>query len=352
MSWLDRNCGQGVYVVGRRWTFPEVAQVLEERYGLAEMRISLPESSPLDDHRLTEFGRWTVQPAEGGPVRHLVQYARTHESVRAAENVWHMAAYLNAAADVQAGVPTTSVRADRDGALVSTAAGQSPCVLIAPPPGARADRCPDPVAGVALARTHQVLAVYDRPARRESAWWEASGDEVLATHETAAAAVPARSGDLSAFLRSLNEWVRGRLEDLRAGVTPGEEQALHGAFVAERLYWRPSDMCGVGEPAPCTGTPGWELARLAFPLRLLADSETWLEKATALLIAYRNQHPAALTPAALASTMRTATLDLLTRPAATAQVWAQRDAALRTLLSHLPRAEELLRAALSRRIGS
>lgn len=328
----------------RSWTFHEVEQVLEERYGLRGMRISVPESAPRGDHLLAECGRWHVQPAGGGFEGELVQYPR--RSLKAAEEVWHMAAYLNAA------VLTTRAQPDHDHQLVSTGRDGTPCVLIERSDGTLADGYPGPAAGVALAMTHQALAVYDRPPRRESAWYEANEADVLAEHARAAAAVPGRSEDLIAFRPFLDHWVCSRLKDLRAGVPKGDEQALHGAFVPERLYWGAVSPCGVGEPSPCTGQASWELARLAFPEGPLATDEGWLEKATALLIAYQRRHPAGLTPDALAATLRIATLDLLTRPIApTVQAWAQRHTALRTILSNLPRAEELLRNALGRGAG-
>ncbi|MET8816108.1 hypothetical protein ABZW47_29405 [Streptomyces sp. NPDC004549] len=332
-------------MVIRKWTFTEVESVLEERYGLVGMRISIPALPPPRDDRLAECGRWDVQAADGGPVFHLVQYDVS--SVDAVKQVWHMAAYLR----VLPMVYSVTALPDCDGALVALGRDGMPCVLFEAPQGCIVEDTVFATAGVILAKVHRALAAYPKPARREMAWQEATAAEVIAAHERAATPTPPPSPQLQELLRTLSWWIEAGLSSLRDGLTallePGQEQALHGAFLPTRLYWGVT-LSGLGPPDPCTGLPLWELARLAFPPQNLIGNPGWLRQGTGLLTAYQRTHPAGLSPAALASTLRLTALDLLCRPLPPdPRAWVQRHKALCTLLSALPTTEVSLRAALT-----
>jgi homoserine kinase type II len=201
--------------------------------------------------------------------------------------------------------------------------------------------------GLSLALMHQVLAAYpkpvDEPGPRETAWATSPVDDVISAHEVAARAIGdagARGSHVSEHLQWIRRYLPRHAGELRAAVPQGlTSHAIHGAFVPP--YVR------ADEPKPVIhgfrarhGFLVWELARIAFDVRTVAEGTEWKACATALLSAYRQAFPAFPT-SELVACPRIALLELLCTPAAVVRPgsWTMRASASRRLSAALPELE-------------
>ncbi|MEV7887497.1 hypothetical protein ACWD3I_25935 [Streptomyces sp. NPDC002817] len=209
--------------------------------------------------------------------------------------------------------------------------------------------------GLSLALMHQALAAYppptESPGPREAAWAECPIDDIIYAHEAAALAAVtagARDSHVSEHLRWVRRHLPHRVGDLRAEVPEVlTSHAIHGAFVPPNIRADEPKPVITGFRARC-GYLVWELARIAFDVRTVAEGTEWEACAAALLSAYHHAFPA-FPVSELVACPRIALLELLCTPSPTAQPrsWAMRASAARRLSAALPELEVAIR-----RLGS
>lgn len=323
------------------WTDAEVVRVLDERYGLRAVTVTQ------EDEPGQRISNWLVDLEAEARVR-VLQYTDRSQLASAKAGL-HMAEYCRAAS-----LSVPRIRPDSERNLLSddgefgmsvtdVAVGKA---FIRPFTIQQAEHL-----GLSLAIMHQVLAAYptpaDEPGPRETAWAKSPVDEVISAYEMAAQAAVnagARDSHVSEHLQWIRRYLPRHAGDLRAAVPESlTAHAIHGGFVPPNVR--------ADEPKPVItgfrarhGYLVWELARIAFDVRTVAEGTEWQECAAALLSAYRRAFPA-FPVTELVACPRIALLELLCTPARVAHpsAWAMRASASRRLSAALPELEVTIR---------
>ncbi|GHB81810.1 hypothetical protein GCM10010306_090280 [Streptomyces umbrinus] len=170
-----------------------------------------------------------------------------------------------------------------------------------------------------------------------------------AVHEAAAhAAVTAgaRNSQVSGHLNWIQQRLTRHAVVLRAEIPRRGRltaYALHGAFVPPHIRTETRRPVITGFRARY-GYLTWELGRVAFDVRTVAEGNDWQECAVALLSAYRCAYPA-LPAQELTTSSRVALLEMLCAPVMSAlpMAWELRAESVRRLLDALPDLDEALR---------
>lgn len=323
------------------WTDDELVRVLDERYDLRAVAVTQ------EDEPGRSIRNWRVELDAGTSVR-VLQYT-DRSRLASAKAGLHMAEYCRAASLAVPRVwpDVESHLLSDDGEYgISVADVATGKAFIRPFTIRQAEHL-----GLSLALMHQVLAAYPKPAEepgpRETAWAKSPVDGVISAHEAAAqdaVSAGARDSHVSEYLQWIRTYLPRRAEDLRAAIPDVlTAHAIHGEFVPPNVR--------VDEPKPVItgfrarhGFLVWELARIAFDVRTVAEGTEWKACAAALLAAYHQAFPA-FPASELVACPSIALLELLCTPTASTRpgTWAMRASASRRLSAALPELEVTIR---------
>nr|WP_024126530.1 phosphotransferase [Streptomyces sp. FR1]AHE39149.1 Putative phosphotransferase [Streptomyces sp. FR1] len=323
------------------WTDEDVLRALHDRYALRAVAVTR------EDEPGRSIRNWYVEREAGPPVR-VLQYLDRSQLASAKAGL-DMAEYCRAAS-----LKVPRVWPDSACHLLSDDGEYG--MSVADVPAGKAFIRPLTVhqaqaLGLSLALMHQALAAYpqptETPGRREAAWAECPVEDVIYAHEAAALAAitaGARDSHASEHLHWVRRHLPCRVGDLRAAVPEVlTAHAIHGAFVPPNIRADEPKPVITGFRARC-GYLVWELARVAFDVRTVAEGTEWEARAAALLSAYHHAFPA-FPVAELVACPSVALLELLCTPTPTAQPgsWAMRASAARRLSAALPELEVAIR---------
>ncbi|MGW0731772.1 phosphotransferase enzyme family protein [Streptomyces sp. NPDC002851] len=334
------------------WARDLAGDVLAVQYGIDAVSVDPAAQS-------TDRFTWRARTTDG---RRLVitQYRHpTAETTRRERAAWDMSEFCRAAE-----LPVPRVVPDRTGYLI-TATDEVEWAVTEEAPGrvATGPMTPERAEhlGLVLGRMHRALAAYPLPPWKAPTQWLTGTVEESIAHCTRALNHAVRQQH--PLLPRLRDDLEQRREDLRRHTLrlrsklPERqiEQAVHADYRSTNVLVLTDIVTAVTGFRAATAAPAWELGRAAFDPCTVASSTRWVQCALRMIEAYRSENPG-LPLAEVQAIPRITLLHLLHNvDGATStpghhqpgtgrlRQWADTQAAVRRLLTHLDDLEQALR---------
>lgn len=325
-------------------------KVLSDRYGVD---LAAAEPVPIG----TEVINRRVTLADSRRI--YVRQYRIAADLERAQAAWAMSEFCRAAR-----VPTPRVWRSREGETLTCVDGTGWVVSDEAPGRVATEPLTVPRAqhiGLLLGRMHLALASYPAPARiRQTQWRAAPLDRVLAETDVLERGVAQggpRLGQLRGELEQRRVDLHKHTQRLRAGLPERlVAQAGHADFTRTNLLAQEDLITAVLGFQAETCLPAWELGRVAFDSRTVANSASWPQTALRMIESYRVENPH-LPLTDIRASARIALLDMLfslygattdeyglpsAAEAGPRRYWAERQVAICRLLGELDDLEAVL----------